>query len=288
IARATGRLQRTGVSSRSTSVIPGPNDDTMSSMPYGPPLTLKKKMAAIGTSPSSRLRPPVRSRPPSRGDELRELLHPFLDRPRGVHDDLELAAREPAHPARRRGAQRDDQHLPVNAEGVRHHEDRVDLLQGNDLKHRDLPGADRLSRPCPTPGTETSGSASRPASSARRTVQRNFIERYRGPRRARREPRLAPVEEAPPMPAPRFVGSEVKRLEDPRLIRGQAQYLDDLVLAGMVYGWVIRSPHAHARVVRIDASRARKHPGVHAVFTARDLPGALRPKPPILIPPNAK
>jgi len=90
------------------------------------------------------------------------------------------------------------------------------------------------------------------------------------------------------MPAPRFVGSEVKRLEDPRLIRGQAQYLDDLVLAGMVYGWVVRSPHAHARVVRIDVSRATKHPGVHAVFTARDLPGALRPKPPILIPPNAK
>src|SRR5206468_10109580 len=54
MARATGRLQRTGVSSRSTSVIPGPNDATVSSMPYGPPLTLKKKMAAIGTSPSSR------------------------------------------------------------------------------------------------------------------------------------------------------------------------------------------------------------------------------------------
>src|SRR5947208_2842260 len=95
MARATGRLQRTGVSSRSTSVIPGPNDATVSSMPYGPPLTLKKKMAAIGTSPSSRLRPPVRSRPPGRGDELRELLHPFLDRTRGVHDDLELAARAP-------------------------------------------------------------------------------------------------------------------------------------------------------------------------------------------------
>src|SRR5438034_7851730 len=116
MARATGRLQRTGVSSRSTSVIPGPNDATLSSMPYGPPLTLMKKMAAIGTRPSCRLRPPVRSRPPGRGDELPELLHPFFDRTRGVHDDLELAAREPAHPARRRGAQRDDQHLPVNAD----------------------------------------------------------------------------------------------------------------------------------------------------------------------------
>src|SRR5438046_6638307 len=128
MARATGRLQRTGVSSRSTSVIPGPNDATVSSMPYGPPLTLKKKMAAIGTSPSSRLRPPVRSRPPGRGDELRELLHPFFDRTRGVHDDLELAAPEPAHPARRRGSPRADRHLPVTSAGVRHRADRAGLL----------------------------------------------------------------------------------------------------------------------------------------------------------------
>src|SRR5438445_1997151 len=98
MARATGRLQKSGVSSSSASVIPGPNAGTMSSMPYGPPLTLKKKMAAIGTSPSSRLRPPFRSRPLCRGDELRELLHPLLDRAGSIHDDLELAAREPAHP----------------------------------------------------------------------------------------------------------------------------------------------------------------------------------------------
>src|SRR5213594_3891567 len=98
MARATGRLQRTGVSSRSTSVIPGPNDATVSSMPYGPPLTLKKNMAAIGTSPSSRLRPPVRSRPPGRGDELRDLLHPFLDRPRGLHDHLHPPPRQPPPP----------------------------------------------------------------------------------------------------------------------------------------------------------------------------------------------
>src|SRR5437667_188070 len=135
-ARATGRLQKSGVSSSSASVIPGPNAGTMSSMPYGPPLTLKKKMAAIGTSPSSRLRPPFRSRPLCRGDELRELLHPLLDRAGSIHDDLELAAREPAHPAGRGGAQRDDQHLPVDAERIGHREDRVDLLQSDDLKHR--------------------------------------------------------------------------------------------------------------------------------------------------------
>src|SRR3989442_13974436 len=105
MARATGRLQKSGVSSRSTNVIPGPNDGTMSSTPYGPPLTLKKKMAASGTSPSSRLRPLFRSRPLSCGDEFREVLHPFVDRRPRLHDDFELAARQPAHTAGRPGAE---------------------------------------------------------------------------------------------------------------------------------------------------------------------------------------
>src|SRR2546425_255909 len=135
-ARTTGSVQKSGGSSSSASFTPGPNAGTMSSMPYGPPLTLKKKMAAIGTSPSSRLRPPFRSRPLCRGDELRELLHPLLDRAGSIHDDLELAAREPAHPAGRGRAQRDDQHLPVDPERIGHREDRVDLLQSDDLKHR--------------------------------------------------------------------------------------------------------------------------------------------------------
>jgi carbon-monoxide dehydrogenase large subunit len=49
------------------------------------------------------------------------------------------------------------------------------------------------------------------------------------------------------MPAPRFVGSEVKRLEDPRLLRGEAQYVDDLVLPGLAHAHVVRSPHAVLR-----------------------------------------
>ncbi|MBI4636359.1 MAG: molybdopterin-dependent oxidoreductase [Candidatus Rokubacteria bacterium] len=89
-------------------------------------------------------------------------------------------------------------------------------------------------------------------------------------------------------PAPRFVGSEVKRLEDPRLLRGQAQYVDDLTLSGLVHGLVLRSPHAHARIVRLDAGRAAEQPGVCAVFTARDLEGHMQPKPLILAPPNTK
>ena len=89
-------------------------------------------------------------------------------------------------------------------------------------------------------------------------------------------------------PAPRFVGSEVKRLEDPRLIRGQAQYADDLVVSGLVHAYVVRSPHAHARLSRVDVTRACRHPGVLAVFTVRDLQPEMRPKPLILSPPNTK
>jgi carbon-monoxide dehydrogenase large subunit len=90
------------------------------------------------------------------------------------------------------------------------------------------------------------------------------------------------------MPAPRFVGSEVKRLEDPRLLRGAAQYVDDLTFHGLVHAHVVRSPHAHARLAGIDAGRARRVAGVLAVFTAEDLAGAVQPKPLILAPPNVK
>jgi carbon-monoxide dehydrogenase large subunit len=87
-------------------------------------------------------------------------------------------------------------------------------------------------------------------------------------------------------PAPRFIGSEVKRLEDPRLIRGQAQYVDDLTLPGLAHAWVVRSPHAHARLVRLDAAEAEKRPGVLMVLTARDLRDVIAAKPLILAPPN--
>ena len=63
----------------------------------------------------------------------------------------------------------------------------------------------------------------------------------------------------------------LKRKEDPRFIRGQGNYLDDIRLPGMVYGQVLRSPYAHARIVSIDTSRALAHPGVAAVVTAKDL-----------------
>ena len=63
----------------------------------------------------------------------------------------------------------------------------------------------------------------------------------------------------------------LRRKEDPRFIRGQGQYVDDVQLGGMLHGAVLRSPVAHARIVSIDASAALTHPKVHAVITGRDL-----------------
>jgi len=64
------------------------------------------------------------------------------------------------------------------------------------------------------------------------------------------------------------VGRSLKRKEDPRLITGQATYVDDVVLPGMVYAAFVRSPEAHAKIVSVDASAAEALPGVRAVQDA--------------------
>src|SRR6185369_16811011 len=69
----------------------------------------------------------------------------------------------------------------------------------------------------------------------------------------------------------RYTGERIRRVEDPRLLRGRGRYLDDLALARMLTLAFVRSPHAHARVVAIDAAAARALPGVAAVVTAADL-----------------
>jgi carbon-monoxide dehydrogenase large subunit len=67
------------------------------------------------------------------------------------------------------------------------------------------------------------------------------------------------------------MGHSMKRKEDPRFIRGQGRYVDDIVLPGMLYMDIVRSPYAHATITKIDASAALKVPGVLAVITGRDL-----------------
>jgi carbon-monoxide dehydrogenase large subunit len=63
----------------------------------------------------------------------------------------------------------------------------------------------------------------------------------------------------------------MKRKEDPRFVRGQGHYVDDVVLPGMLHGAALRSPLAHARIVSIDTSAALQHPKVRAVITGKDL-----------------
>jgi aerobic carbon-monoxide dehydrogenase large subunit len=81
-------------------------------------------------------------------------------------------------------------------------------------------------------------------------------------------------------------GSGIRRREDPRLITGLATYTDDLVLPGMAYAAMLRSPHAHARIVRVDTSRAKRLPGVVAVFAGADIDG-LQPSPCAWLIPNS-
>jgi carbon-monoxide dehydrogenase large subunit len=91
----------------------------------------------------------------------------------------------------------------------------------------------------------------------------------------------------------KLFGSSIKRREDPRLITGKGNFVDDVKLAGTTYAAFVRSPHAHAKIKRINTARAKAAPGVVAVLTGEDvktgglpcgwlLPGIkLPPRPPL-------
>jgi len=81
----------------------------------------------------------------------------------------------------------------------------------------------------------------------------------------------------------RMIGARIPRNEDPRLLQGLGCYVDDVNPPGMLQAATLRSPHAHARIVRIDAAGARRAPGVHLVLTAAEL-GAYNQPSPLLIP----
>jgi aerobic carbon-monoxide dehydrogenase large subunit len=70
------------------------------------------------------------------------------------------------------------------------------------------------------------------------------------------------------------LGKAMKRKEDPRFIQGKGNYVDDLMLPGMLYMALVRSPYPHAEIANIDISEAMKVPGVKAVITGRDLEAA--------------
>jgi carbon-monoxide dehydrogenase large subunit len=70
------------------------------------------------------------------------------------------------------------------------------------------------------------------------------------------------------------IGQPVPRFEDPRLVKGGGRYVADMAFPGMAVGYVLRSPHAHARIRAIDTSKAKAAPGVLAVLTGADYKAA--------------
>ena len=77
----------------------------------------------------------------------------------------------------------------------------------------------------------------------------------------------------------KYFGASVLRKEDPRYLRGEGRYVDDLLLPGMLHAAFVRSPHAHARVTRVATDAARRVAGVAHVLTFADLERWMKPMP---------
>ena len=75
----------------------------------------------------------------------------------------------------------------------------------------------------------------------------------------------------------KMVGAQVKRVEDPRVLLGQGEYVDDIQLPDMAAVAFVRSPYAHARINQIDTTAAKSHPGVITVLTGADVAEAIKP-----------
>src|SRR6476646_7876394 len=81
-------------------------------------------------------------------------------------------------------------------------------------------------------------------------------------------PRWARLEEhAMNAPTPGFIGRSVERKEDARFLTGRGQYTDDIVLPQQSYAYFLRSPYAHAKLLKVDTTAASKAPGVLGIFT---------------------
>ncbi|MBI5879765.1 MAG: molybdopterin-dependent oxidoreductase [Chloroflexi bacterium] len=89
-------------------------------------------------------------------------------------------------------------------------------------------------------------------------------------------------------------GKGIKRREDPRLITGKGTYVDNMKMVGMAHAYILRSPYAHARIIKIDVAKAKAQPGVLDVFVGKDMealgsipcgwshPGLITPKHPVV------
>lgn len=83
----------------------------------------------------------------------------------------------------------------------------------------------------------------------------------------------------------KYIGERIKRNEDPRLLTGQALFVDDVDLPGMLHAAFLRSDYAHARIVSIDVTQALERPGVVAVYTAELMGDEWQPGPANVSPP---
>jgi len=77
----------------------------------------------------------------------------------------------------------------------------------------------------------------------------------------------------------KYFGAAVRRREDPRFLRGEGRFVDDVTLPGLLHAVLLRSPHAHARIARLDVTAARAMDGVAGVFTFADLERWMKPLP---------
>jgi aerobic carbon-monoxide dehydrogenase large subunit len=85
-----------------------------------------------------------------------------------------------------------------------------------------------------------------------------------------------------------LVGASLKRKEDARLVAGRGRFLDDIAFPGMLHLGLVRSPYAHARIVRVNGDGARQVDGVAAVWTLRDLPELVTTVPPLVPEPRGR
>jgi len=76
-------------------------------------------------------------------------------------------------------------------------------------------------------------------------------------------------------PAISYIGQSLRRREDFKFITGQGRYTDDLKVPGMLHLAILRSPHAHAVINRVDLTAARAAPGVRLVLSGADLAGKI-------------
>lgn len=81
------------------------------------------------------------------------------------------------------------------------------------------------------------------------------------------------------------IGERIKRNEDPRLLTGQALFVDDVDIPGMLHAAFLRSDYAHAKLLSIDITQAQQRPGVVAVYTAEEMGDDWQPGPPNVSPP---